>query len=232
MGDHLAVIPARSGSKGLKDKNIKLLAGKPLLQYSVEAALHSDIFDCVHVSTDNEQYAVIARNCGADVPFLRCMEFSSDTADSWSVLRYVLEKYRQLGKTFDKVTLLQPTSPLRTAEDIQNAYRLFCDKNADVVISVSEETHSPMLVNTLDESLSLNGFIQLDKVGRRQDMPVYYRINGAVYMLKTCILDRISDLYGKGSYAYIMPGERAVDIDSIMDFRIAEMIMEEDRRNE
>lgn len=232
MGKHLAVIPARSGSKGLKDKNIKLLSGKPLLQYSVEAALHSGIFDCVHVSTDNERYADIARSCGADVPFLRPDEFSTDTADSWSVVRFALEQYKQSGKIFDIVTLLQPTSPLRNEEDIRCAYHLFCEKDAEAVVSVSEEAHSPMLVNTLDESLSLNGFIQLDKVGRRQDMPVYYRINGAVYMLKTCILDRISDLYGKGSYAYIMPGERAVDIDSIMDFRIAEMIMEEDRRNE
>lgn len=231
MKNHIAVIPARSGSKGLKDKNIKPLAGKPLLQYSVEAAIQSGVFDCVHVSTDNEQYAEIAGKCGADVPFLRCAEFSSDTADSWSVLRYVLEQYERTGKTFDTITLLQPTSPLRTAEDIRNAYQLFCDKEAEAVVSVSEETHSPMLVNTLDESLSLDGFIHLDKVGRRQDMPTYYRINGAVYMLKTCLLERIADLYGKGSYAYIMPQERAVDIDSIMDFRIAEMILEEKVEN-
>lgn len=229
MGNHLAVIPARSGSKGLKDKNIKLLCGKPLLQYTVEAAISSHIFDCVHVSTDDEEYAEIARSCHADVPFLRCPEAASDTADSWSVVRFVLEQYKQLGKEFDRVTLLQPTSPLRDADDIQRAYRLFCEKGAEAVVSVSEEEHSHLLSNTLDDSLSLDGFINLHEVGRRQNMPTYYRVNGALYMMKTSILDKIADLlYGKGSYAYIMSKEHSVDIDTILDFRIAEAILEND----
>lgn len=223
----IAIIPARSGSKGLEDKNIKLLSGKPLLHYSVEAALVSNIFDCVHVSTDSEKYAEIARNCGSDVPFLRCQEFSSDAADSWSVVRFVLEQYKQLGKTFDMVTLLQPTSPLRDASDIQAAYRLFCEKKAEAVISVSKAEHSPLLMNTLDVSLSLNGFLNLKEVGRRQNMPQYYQINGAIYMMKTCVLDRISDLYGEKSYAYIMPREKSIDIDSIVDFKVAEIILKD-----
>ena len=223
----VAIIPARSGSKGLKDKNIKSLLGKPLLQYSVEAAINSNIFNCIHVSTDSEKYAEIARGCGADVPFLRCQEFASDSADSWSVVRYVLEQYKQLDRTFDMVTLLQPTSPLRDANDIQSAYRLFCEKKAEVVISVSEVEHSPLLMNTLDESLSLNGFIKLKEVGRRQNMPQYYQINGAIYMMKTYILDRISDLYGEKSYAYIMSREKSLDIDSIIDFKMAEMFLKE-----
>lgn len=227
MDKHLAIIPARSGSKGLEDKNIKLLSGKPLLQYSVEAAINSNIFNCIHVSTDSEKYAEIARNCGADVPFLRCQEFSSDVADSWSVVRFVLEQYKQIGKVFDVVTLLQPTSPMRDASDIQAAYHLFGEKKAEVVISVSEVEHSPLLMNTLDESLSLDGFINLKDVGRRQNMPQYYQINGAIYMMKTHILDKISDLYGEKSYAYIMPREKSIDIDSIIDFKIAEIILDE-----
>lgn len=223
----IAIIPARSGSKGLEDKNIKLLSGKPLLHYSIEAAINSNVFNCVHVSTDSEKYAEIAQDCGADVPFLRCQEFSSDIADSWSVVRFVLEQYKQLGKTFDMVALLQPTSPLRDANDIKSAYRLFCEKEAEAVISVSEVEHSPLLMNTLDVSLSLNGFINLQEVGRRQGMPQYYQINGAIYMLKTYILDKISDLYGEKSYAYIMSREKSIDIDSMLDFIVAEIILKE-----
>lgn len=227
MENHLAIIPARSGSKGLKDKNIKLLCGKPLLQYSIDAAIGSNIFSCIHVSTDSEKYAEIAKGCGADVPFLRCQEFSSDTSDSWSVVRFVLKQYEQLGKTFDMVTLLQPTSPLRDADDIRSAYNLFCEKEAEAVISVSKAAHSPLLMNALDESLSLRGFVDLEEVGRRQSMPVYYQINGAIYMIKTHILDRILDLYGEKSYAFVMPREKSIDIDSIADFKMAEIILEE-----
>lgn len=223
----IAIIPARSGSKGLQDKNIKLLCGKPLLHYSVEAALNSNVFDCVHVSTDSKKYAEIAQDCGADIPFLRCQEFSSDIADSWDVVRFVLKQYKQLGKTFDMVTLLQPTSPLRDAKDIRSAYRLFGEKKAEVVISVSEAEHSPLLMNTLDASLSLNGFINLNRVGRRQSMPQYYQINGAIYMMKTHILDNISDLYGERSYAYIMSREKSIDIDSMVDFKVAEIILKQ-----
>ncbi len=223
----LAIIPARSGSKGVQDKNIKMLAGKPLLQYSVEAAINSTVFECIHVSTDSVKYAEIAQNCGADVPFLRCQEYSTDLVDSWSVVRFVLEQYKQLGRMFDMVTLLQPTSPLRDGEDIQNAYRLFIEKDADVVISVNEEEHSPLLSNTLDDTLSLNGFIDLNKIGRRQDMEPYYRVNGAIYMLKPFVLDNIINLYGEKSYAYIMLQEKSVDIDSMLDFRVAEAILQQ-----
>lgn len=223
--NNLAVIPARSGSKGLKDKNIKILMGKPLLNYSVEAAIASGIFDCVHVSTDDERYAEIAIQSGADVPFLRDCELSTDEADSWSVVKFVLEQYKRRGLQFDMITLLQPTSPLRNAEDIQNAFSLFEKKDANVVISVTKEIHSPMLMNTLDETLSLKGFIDLKKTKRRQDMPTYYRVNGAIYMLKTYILDNITELYGEKSYAFIMPENRGIDIDSIYDFRMAEIIL-------
>jgi len=107
---NIAIIPARSGSKGLPDKNIRLLCGKPLLAYSIEAALQSDMFDVVHVSTDSIQYAEIAKKFGADVPFLRSTETSSDSASSWDVVKEVIEKYQKVGKCFDTFMLLQPTS--------------------------------------------------------------------------------------------------------------------------
>jgi len=226
---NIAIIPARSGSKGLKDKNIKDLCGKPLMAYSIEAAINSSIFDCVHVSTDSEKYADIAKQYGADVPFLRSENYSTDTASTWDTVNYVIEEYFSCGQKFDMVTILQPTSPLRTSEDICSAYNMFCEKQALSVVSVGEMEHSPLLANTLDESLSLNGFINLDKVGRRQDMPTYYRINGAIYMMKTQVLDNINNLYGKRSFAYVMSKEKSVDIDSLMDFKIAEILIREEK---
>ena len=132
----IAVITARSGSKGLKDKNIKLLNGKPLMAYTIEAAKQSGCFDCVHVSTDSEVYAEIARDYGAEVPFLRDEELASDTSSSWDVMRSVIRRYQQYGQSFDQAMLLQPTSPLRTAEDIQEIFRLMEDKKAKVVVGV------------------------------------------------------------------------------------------------
>lgn len=224
---NIAIITARSGSKGLKDKNIKLLEGKPLLAYSIEAALQTGLFDCVHVSTDSGHYADIARQYGADVPFLRDAELATDTAGTWDVLRAVVNRYLQLGQQFDTVTLLQPTSPLRDAEDIRAAFDIFKEKAADSVISVCEVEHSPKLCNTLGTDNSMNGFVDLCRVGCRQEMDTYYRLNGAIYIQKTSLLMEQGNLYGENSYAYVMSQEHSVDIDTELDFLFAETIMRE-----
>ena len=222
---NIAIIPARSSSKGLKDKNIKDLYGKPLLAYSVEAANKSNIFDCIHVSTDSSEYAEIAIKYGADVPFLRDEVFATDTASTWDAVNNVLNKYLKIGKEFDVVTVLQPTSPLRTSGDICSAYQLFCVKNALSVVSVCEVDHSPLLCNTLKKDLSLNQFIDMKKVTRRQDMNTFYRINGAIYMLDVKILNDLENLYGGRSYAYIMEKNKSIDIDDEFDFRLVEYMM-------
>lgn len=223
---NLAVILARSGSKGLKDKNIKELAGKPLLAYTVEAAIESGKYDMVHVSTDSELYADIAKKYGADVPFLRDEELAGDKSSSWDALRFVVTEYEKLGKSFDTVTLLQPTSPLRDAKDIQNAFDIYESKNATAVVSVCEVDHSPLVCNTLPEDGSLYGFIDLNKVGRRQDMKPYYRINGAIYIQKTNLLMDNTSIYSEGSYAYVMHKRHSVDIDDEVDFTVAQAIIE------
>ena len=135
----IAIIPARSGSKGLPDKNIKPLNGKPLLAYSIEAALASGMFDTVHVSTDSERYAGIARQYGADEPFLRSAETSSDTASSEDAIREVLRRYEEMGQRFDAFMLLQPTSPLRTADDIRAAFGVMEEKQAEMEDAISEQ---------------------------------------------------------------------------------------------
>ena len=223
---NIAIIPARSGSKGLKDKNIKLLKGKPLLAYTVESALNAGVFDCVHVSTDSEEYAAIAREYGAEVPFLRDAKLASDTAGTWDTVRAVVCKYQELGKEFDNVTLLQPTSPLRDAADIQKAVSIFEEKEADSVVSVCEVDHSPKICNILGEDDSMEDFIDTKIVGRRQDMGTYYRINGAIYIQKMNVLMEEKNLYGPKSYAYVMDKVHSVDIDDAFDFMVAEAAME------
>lgn len=223
---NLAVILARSGSKGLKDKNIKELNGKPLMAYTIEAAVASGKYDTVHVSTDSERYAQIARDYGADVPFLRSADLAGDSASSWDALRAVVKEYENRGKIFDTVTLLQPTSPLRNADDIRGAFELFEEKQADSVVSVCEVDHSPLLCNVLDDSLSMDGFLDMSKVGRRQELSKYYRINGAIYIQKTQLLMDGASVYGEKSYAYIMDKRKSIDIDDAFDFMIAERLME------
>lgn len=222
----IAIIPARSGSKGLIDKNIRLMNGKPLIWYSINAAIESNCFDEVMVSTDSERYAKIAKECGASVPFLRSTNNSSDKADSWDVVREVLSKYKELGKEFDTVMLLQPTSPLRTAKDILESFFILKEKNARSVVSVCETEHSPLWCNTLPDNECLDGFLRpeiIESVGR-QSLPTYYRINGAIYLTKVSN-DIGTDLYSDTGYAYIMSREKSIDIDTELDFKMAEFML-------
>ena len=222
---NLAIIPARSGSKGLKDKNIKELLGKPMIGYSIEAALNSGVFDEVMVSTDSEVYAAIAKECGASVPFLRSECNASDGATSWDTVREVLNGYKEIGREFDTVCLLQPTSPLRVAQDIVESYKIYEEKDANTVIGVCETEHSPLWENTLPEDGAMDEFISIDDSQRRQLLPTYYRINGAMYIVNVEKILVGNDIYEK-SYAYVMPTNRSIDIDTELDFIIAEKVME------
>lgn len=225
MKKNIAIITARSGSKGLVHKNIKPLLGKPMLAYSIEAALKSGLFDEVMVSTDSEEYAQIARKFGANVPFLRSEENASDTASSWDVVREILDKYMgDMGRIFDTVCLLQPTSPLRTEEDIVNAYKLFEEKKANAVFGVCEMEHSPLWSNVLPDDLSMDEFIPLGNQKQRQQLKKYYRINGAVYIVCTDTIIKKDNIYNN-SYGYIMDQKRSIDIDTELDFLIAETVM-------
>jgi CMP-N,N'-diacetyllegionaminic acid synthase len=223
---NIAIIPARSGSKGLKDKNIKLLNGKPMLAYSIEAAKNTGLFDEIFVSTDSELYADISKEYGAIVPFLRGKELSSDTASSWDVVKDVLIKYEKLGITFNTVVLLQPTSPLRTSQDIMKAYSLMEKKQANAVVSICEVDHSPLWCNTIPEDGSLVNFISREIVMKsRQKLETYYRINGALYVVKTDYLFNAETIYDSECYAYVMTKRESIDIDDQLDFDIAEIIM-------
>ena len=227
---NICIIPARSGSKGLKDKNIKDLCGKPLMAYTIETAIESKLFDCIMVSTDSEQYAEIAKKYGAEVPFLRSDTLASDKASSWDVVREVLNNYSLLGKTFDNVFLLQPTSPLRKTIHIQKAFKTFNEKKATYLVGVCETDHSPLWCNTIPEDLSLDGFIDKKVLETpRQALPKYYRINGAIYIIKTDYLLSAKKIeFDEGSFAYIMDKKHSVDIDDELDFEIARLLLKEE----
>ena len=225
---NIAIIPARSGSKGLPDKNIRLVNGKPLLAYTIEAALESGCFDTVHVSTDSERYAEIAREFGADVPFLRSAELATDTASTWDAVREVLARYAELGRKFDTMMLMQPTTPLRTGEDVKAAYALLREKQAKSVIAVCEVDHSPLWCDTIPDSGSMKGFGRKDLAWvNRQDLRPYYRVNGAIYLLS---VDGISsppddDIYEDNCYALFMDRKKSVDIDSEDDLALVEFLL-------
>lgn len=221
----IAIIPARSGSKGLKDKNIKLLCGIPLIAYSIRCAKESGMFEKIFVSTDSEEYAQIAEEYGADAHFLRSKENSGDKVGSWDVVKEVLERFEEEGEVFDTVMLLQPTSPLRNVEDIKNSFKQMKEKNANAVLSVTEMEHSPLWSNTLDEDLCMDKFQNEKYQGiPRQWLPVYYRLNGAIYLIKKEELQK-ETMFCEGCYAYIMPAERSIDIDTELDFVMAEYML-------
>lgn len=225
MSNILAIIPARSGSKGLKDKNIRKLNGRPMIAYTIEAAQKSGVFKDILVSTDSEEYAEIARKYGAYVPFLRSEKSSSDKASTNEVIEEVLMQLEGMGKIYDEIMILQPTSPLRDENDIKEAAELFRNKNANCVVSMCECEHSPLLSRKLNDENNLDGFLSDLKILRRQDMGAYYRLNGAIYMLNVNYFLKYKDFYKKDSYAYIMDKFKSVDIDDIFDFKFAEFII-------
>ena len=221
---NLAIIPARSGSKGLPDKNIRDFLGKPLLAHTIGAAADSGCFDEVMVSTDSEQYAQIARKWGASVPFWRSEATSTDQASSWDMVEEVLQNYEKMGRRFDTFCLLQPTSPLRNAQDIRGAYHIFREKASFAVVSVCEAEHSPLWCGHLPQSGEFTGFIDREGMKQRQSGGKFYRLNGAVYIVDITRFRQDRFLYQEGSFAYIMEQARSVDIDTELDFRYAELI--------
>lgn len=223
----LALIPARAGSKRLPKKNTLPLSGKPLISWSIESALKSEYIDDVVVSTDSEEIAAISRKFGATVPFIRPEELAQDASTTNDVLLHCVEFYKSIHNNFDVVILLQPTSPMRTAQTIDAALKLFLDKKAKGIISVTECEHSPMWANTLPDDQSLENFIRADVKGKRsQDLPISYRLNGAIYIFDVASILRENGIfYSPAVYAFVMDQQQSVDIDTEIDFKYAEFLM-------
>lgn len=167
------------------------------------------------------------------MPFLRSLELATDAASSIDVLREAICKYRKIGKEFDTVALLQPTSPLRTAEDIKRGYTIMEEKKANAVVGVCEVEHSPLWMNTLPADMSMQNFIREEFVNTpRQRLPKYYIVNGALYIFKVdYVLSSNGNIYKDGCFACIMPRENSVDIDDEIDFLLAEYLLKNRKRN-
>lgn len=226
----LAIIPARAGSKRLPGKNIKSLAGKPLIQWTMEAAKYCKSITEVIVSTDDESIVELAQKINVNVPFLRPDKLAQDESTSIDVIRHAIMFFEKQGRYFDYIMLLQPTSPLRTSCHIDEAINLLKDKKADAIISVCPTEHSPLWSNTLDDSCKMDLFISSEiKNTRSQDLPVHYRLNGAIYLTKVERLLAENTMFIKDNiFAYKMTTESSVDIDERIDFTLAEAIMKKE----
>lgn len=228
----LAIIPARGGSKRLPGKNIMSISGKPLLAWTIEAAKKSKIFDDIILTTDDIKIAEIGQTYGASVPFLRRKDLATDKSSSTDVILDVLNWCSKEKLHYDIMVLLQPTSPLRSGEDIYKSMEVFMDKNADAVISVTEVEHPIQWCGTIDDSLSMKNFIDNDiKNLRSQDLKINYRINGAIYISKISSFKEHHSFYLDKSYSYIMDKMSSIDIDDKYDFIIAETIMNIQKEN-
>lgn len=218
----LAIIPARGGSKRLPRKNTLPLLDKPLIGWSIEAALSSKNINRVVVSSDCADTLTVSKQYGAET-LKRPDALASDTATMMDVLNHALTHYSD----YEYTVLLQPTSPLRNAQHIDSAINLLFEKKADAIISVCDVDHHPWWCNTIPENGDISSFIKKDIQNRRsQDLPVYYRLNGAIYICKTQRLIQEQSLMLKDNiYAYKMPRHFSVDIDVENDFLYAQFLL-------
>ncbi len=223
----VALIPARGGSKGLPRKNVLEMAGKPLIAWSIIQAQQSNIIDRVVISTDDKEITEVADSFGAEIPFVRPKELATDEAKGIDVILHALRWLREHRQAVDIIVVLQPTSPLRLTEDIDNSLNLFLEREADAVVSVCRTEHHPYWSNVLPEDKCMKDFIrnEADKKNR-EELPEFYRLNGAIFITKADFMIQNEGYYGDNTYAYIMPAERSIDIDSHLDFRLAGLLME------
>jgi len=221
----LAIIPARSGSKGIIDKNIREINNKPLMAYTLEACKRSGIFDDIVVSTDSVKYAEIAERFGASVPFLRPKELATDQASSNDVILQVINGLGQLGKEFDCFMLLQPTSPLRNEIHMMESADILLENDADSVVSICKSDSHSYLTVELTEEGRLKALFSDKKQVRRQDMPPKYRINGAIYLALTSYFMKYKSFYEGKTLPYLMNTFDSIDIDDDFQLKIAELLL-------
>ncbi|WP_317367053.1 acylneuraminate cytidylyltransferase family protein [uncultured Tyzzerella sp.] len=217
----LAFIPARAGSKGIKDKNIIDLNGKPLISYTIEAAKNSKYIDSVIVSTDGEKIANVAKEYGAEVPFFRPKELAEDNSNVITSIIYTIDELKKLGKEYDILILLQPTSPFRNEHHIDEALEMLINNNLPSILSVCETDKNPTLIRNMDKYNAITPLIETN-LSLRQEMDKYYLLNGAIYI--NYVKDIRIDRYLKDSkYGYVMDKYHSLDIDEPIDLDIANL---------
>jgi CMP-N,N'-diacetyllegionaminic acid synthase len=224
----LAIIPARAGSKGVPDKNIKDINEKPLIAWTLIEAQKSKIIDKIIVSTDSSHYASLCKNFGVDVPFIRPSNISNDKTSSEEVVIHAIKWLETKNNyTSDYILLLQPTSPLRTLSDIDLAINIAYEKNADSVVSVEKVIKHPHYMRRINKDGLLENYTnrRLTNI-RRQDLDEVFVLNGAIFLVKTEVILNGS-WYGNECYPIIMPQERSIEIDSQFDFYLSDLIMKD-----
>ena len=228
----LAIIPARGGSKRLRRKNIAPLEGKPMLAYSIEAALQSGVFEQVCVSTEDEQIAAVAEDYGASVPFLRPLALAADTVGVVQVCLHGLDFFAAQGKQFETLGVLLPTSPLRRGEDIRAAYEQFRAADTDFFMAVTDYVYSPF--QALHEQAGyLKPFWDASYYRTRsQDLPSVMVDNGAIYLMQVEAFRREKIFYGERLIGFSMPRERSVDVDDAYSLELARFFLQRRRLGE
>lgn len=226
----LYVIPARGGSKGIPHKNIKPLAGKPLIGYSIDVARQLAADNDICLTTDDPEIAATAESMGLNVPFLRPASLATDTCGTYEVLIHALDFYRDRGIDYDTLVLLQPTSPMRTADDVRAALALY-SPDIDMVVTVKEAASNPYY-NCYETDN--DGFLHISKgdggYTRRQDAPKVWEYNGAVYVINVESLRRMPLSAFTRRRMSVMPAERSVDLDTPVDWLIAEKLIENSKQ--
>ena len=226
----LCTICARGGSKGVKNKNIKLIKGKPLIAYTIEQAIASGLFERIVISTDSDDIARISKDYGAEVFFKRSTELSSDTAGKLDVIRDAFKRSEEhYGKKYDYLIDLDATAPLRAIDDIIQSFQQFIESNNDNLITAMPSRRSPYF-NLIE--VDLNGKVKLSKklennITRRQDSPKSYDMNASIYIWKRDVILNEKSLFLENTGLYVMPEERSIDIDNELDLKFVTFIMSE-----
>ncbi len=221
----LAIIPARGGSKRLKNKNILPLQGIPLISHTIQSAKDSKYIDEIVVTTDSKEILNISKRENIST-IKRPEKLAKDNSTTFDAVKHTINKYKKINKSFDYIILLQPTSPLRTSKDINKSIKLLFKQNADAVVSIAEPSHSPLWSFKAKKNKKLdNIFKEKNKFKRSQDLDTYYSLNGAIYICKTSLLlKNKSFLLNNNIYGYEMCQKNSIDIDTIIDFKLAEII--------
>lgn len=223
----VAVIPARGGSKGVPRKNIRLLAGKPLIAYSIETALASKSIDRVIVSTEDPEIAEIAIKYGAEVPFMRPKELAEDDSPEWLTWQHVVSSLQANGDNVEVMICIPPTSPLRAVEDVESCINLLEEGDADLVFTIRTAQRNPFFNMIVLDS---DGYAQLvlsptEKISRRQDAPPMYDVTTVAYAVRPEFLLKSNSIFEGKVKTVLVPDERALDIDTEVDFKFAEFLL-------
>ena len=222
----ISIIPARGGSKGIPRKNIKLLNGKPLISYSIDASNSCSLIDETYVSTEDAEISEISKGNNAGV-IERPDELASDDSSRIDVILHVLDYLENRGELPDLFVLLQPTSPLRTSEDIEASINLFLESDCDSLVSVCELDHRSLLNFSLEDGFLVQNNNEALFNSRRQDIPTHYSLNGAIYITTPEFIRKNKAFYSDKTIPHVMSKEKSIDIDTSFDFKLAEFLLNE-----